>query len=208
MIVSLKCLAILVVGLAVGVVSALRADDRLSRSNAEIIGELCRGTAEKFCNDAAIPESSSVSLDFGRSGTEAYLAPHIVGVLRSRFTELSMKRGASAFEITATGEAFVAYGEPFSEGLFSARRSARTVKVSILFSLVRNGDGKVIMSAMDSLSRTDTISVAEIHNLERGTEGLSPGEPPAPSFIEKFLEPVIIGGAAGVAVYLFFTIRS
>ena len=80
--------------------------------------------------------------------------------------------------------------------------------VSILFNLMRNSDGKVLRSDWDSLARTDTIAVAEIHDLERGTERLSPGVPPEPSWLEKFLEPVIIGGAAGVAVYLFFTIRS
>jgi hypothetical protein len=73
---------------------------------------------------------------------------------------------------------------------------------------MRFEDGKILWAKSKGASLVDTVYVDDIPNLQVSSERIAKGVMPQRSAMEKFIEPFIIVGAAGVAVYLFFTIRS
>jgi hypothetical protein len=194
---------------ALGSITELRGDVDATRSNAEVMTGLCWQAAESFCAEAKIPDTAAVSLIVESGETNRFFTPTFIQVLRQRFSTLYTRRGASSIEISASVDKVnVAYGEAYSEGLFSGRKCSRTIDVRLQLSVTRNEDGRILWAGREAASRTDTVYVADIRDLEKGSQPVASGVAPAPSLLERFFEPVIIVGAAGVAVYLFFTIRS
>ena len=73
---------------------------------------------------------------------------------------------------------------------------------------MRNADGKILSAETERRSFSDTVYVDEISNLQESSKHIAAGPMPGRSALERFIGPLIIAGAAGIAVYLFFTIRS
>jgi len=164
---------------------------------------------ENFCADAKLPDTSAVSVSIGGGEVNAFFAPVVVQVLRQHFPALYSRRSASAFDISATvAGVSVLYGEGFSDGIFAGQRCRRTIDVELRLSVTRNDDGRVLWAGSEKASRSDTVYVSDIRGLQKSSLSISSGQEPAHSTLERLLEPLIIGGAAGVVVYLFFTIRS
>ena len=207
---ALKVAIIFLIGwLAFGTLCDLRADEGSTKSNAEVMSDVCLRAMENFCADAKIPDTTAVSVNIGTGEINSFFAPVIVQALRQHFSALYTRRSATATEISASiGGVSVQYGEPFSEGMFSGQRCRRTIEVNVRLSVTSKDDGRVVWADIEKASRADTIYVSEIRELQKTSLSISSGVEPAPSVLERFFEPVIIGGAAGVVVYLFFTIRS
>lgn len=195
--------------LAFGTLCELRADEGSTKSNAEVMSEVCGRAMEKFCAESKIPDTASVSVNIGTGEANGFFAPVFVQVLRQHFSTLYSRHSNAATEISVSiGGVSVQYGEAFSEGMFSGQLCKRTIEVSVRLSVTRNEDGKLLWADTETASQSDTVYVSAIRELQRTSLSVSSGVEPAPSLLERFLEPVIIGGAAGVVVYLFFTIRS
>ena len=54
----------------------------------------------------------------------------------------------------------------------------------------------------------DTVSVDQIARLSVSAQHVASGEPPRPSLWEKIVEPAILTVSSGIAIYVFFTVRS
>jgi hypothetical protein len=102
----------------------------------------------------------------------------------------------------------VQYGETFHESFFGARKTKRTLTASVSFEAtdVRSH----VVRGSGSLSRTsvDTVLVDAIPALESASVQSTHGTIPDQESLDRYLEPFVIVGATGVAVYLFFHIRS
>src|ERR1043166_2546268 len=59
-----------------------------------------------------------------------------------------------------------------------------------------------------SAQSADTVAVDEVQGLELAAAKTTHGELPSESFLDRVLEPVVIIGATGVSIYLFFHVRS
>ena len=187
----------------------LRAEEREPQSNAEIMVRLCGEAAENFLAEVNIADTSAVELSTEGGEASRFFGPVLVQTFRQHFRSLYSRPGISTVQINASvGNIGVKYSEVFSDGIFSAGKSERTIALSLQLALTRVEDGKVIWAGAKSVAHKDTVIVSDIRDLEKSSEMIARGVQPERSVLERFFEPIIIAGAAGVAVYLFFTIRS
>ncbi len=105
-------------------------------------------------------------------------------------------------------DASVIHGESFSLSFFGPRLCARTIRLSVVLTAVSLQSGKNSWTKEFSETITDTVEVDRIELLSEFAPPLTAVLLPERSFFETYLEPAIVTAAAGVAVYLFFTIRS
>ena len=83
-----------------------------------------------------------------------------------------------------------------------------SVLVSIIYQANRIPFGEILSSKSISEEISDTVSVDDISTVEDPNINITHAELPTEPFIDKFVEPFVIIGATGVAVYLFFHVRS
>ncbi|MBI5214251.1 MAG: hypothetical protein HY960_00700 [Ignavibacteriae bacterium] len=102
----------------------------------------------------------------------------------------------------------VKYDDSFRSGFLGETKARRTISLSFPFLIKESQTNKVLASSTLPYSYSDTVSVSMIPMLEQ--EGIPSTHAPLPegSFFDKLLEPFIIIGATGIAVYLFFHVRS
>ncbi len=181
----------------------------IPRSNEEIMIGLSREAADELITDWKIPDTTSIALIMENGEVNRFFSPPLLECFRQRFAALYARSGAASVDILGSVAGVgVTYGEPFSDGFFSARKSQRTVDVALRFSATRNADGKILWAGTEKRSFSDTVYVNEISKLQESSKHIATGPLPESSALERFIEPLIIAGAAGIAVYLFFTIRS
>ncbi|MGA7159537.1 MAG: hypothetical protein WBZ48_00955 [Bacteroidota bacterium] len=192
-----------------GTCQTLQGADKTPESNAEIMFSLSRETVNGFCADAKIPDTTAVNVDIENGEVNRFFTQPLVESFRQHFISLYTHSGTSSIAVlVSVAEVGVMYGEPFSGGFFSSRKSERTVAVALRYTATRTVDGKVLWAGTKRGSSVDTVYVDEIPNLQESSKFVATGAMPDHSAFERFIEPLIIAGAAGIAVYLFFTIRS
>lgn len=113
--------------------------------------------------------------------------------------------GRSSWKVRGIS-AEAAYRDIRREGFFSAPVVDRIVTVS--FSSEIATDGVVIFSGRTAAASVDTVAEGEIGSLAAGSSGIGQGAVPSLRAIDRFVEPVVIIGAAGAAIFLFFQVRS
>jgi hypothetical protein len=100
----------------------------------------------------------------------------------------------------------VHFGDVFSNSFFGPKLVERTVVIS-LQATYRTAEKYYSLPILPSTS-VDTVSYAAVKSSDVMGVPLTSYSSPSVSWFDSFLEPVIVTVAAGVAVYLFFTIRS
>lgn len=183
--------------------------EKSAKPNREILLQLCGEAIDSLTADAPIPDSSRVFLKVEEGDLDRFFASAFTTSFHHKFSSLYTQPVASGIQISVSvATAAVAYGQSFSESFLSARVCERSVEVDLRFTALRVDDGKILWAGVKKASLRDTIYVAEISALEETSARIARGVVPQPSVFERIIEPFIIVGAAGVAVYLFFTIRS
>jgi hypothetical protein len=100
----------------------------------------------------------------------------------------------------------VAYRDIRRNGLFSGAVVDRVVSAGFTSELTR--DGVVVYSGASAETAIDTVAEESIADLEEGSPESSRGRVPDMETFDRFVEPLVIIGAAGVAIFLFFQVRS
>jgi hypothetical protein len=186
----------------------LYAADRNPKPNKEVLFQACRDAVAGFIAETQIPDTTEIVLMIEGGEINRFFAQALTESFRRRFSSVFTQRAASGVEISASiAEAAVIYEQPFSEGFFFARKCERQVEVDVRMTAMRSVDGKILWAGTKSSSYADTVFVSEIPKLQQSSEHIARGVMPQRSAMERFIEPLIIVSAAGVAVYLFFTIR-
>ncbi len=122
---------------------------------------------------------------------------------------LDSANDAGIYKLTLNGvELKVRYDEPFHERLFGESKSQRVVTVTVPFTLSERQTGKVLRSETIEHVFADTVATGEISQLEQQHIPSTVAPLPDRSFFDKLLEPLLIIGSTGVAIFLFFHIRS
>jgi hypothetical protein len=179
------------------------------KSNSDILYQVCQEAVASSISDAQIPDTSTIVLKIEDGEINRFFAQPLTESFRQRFPSLFTRKTASGIEISVSiGGVSVVYGQSFSDGFFSARRSERRIDVGLRMTAMRFEDGKILWATSKGSSFVDTVYVDDIPDLQLSSERIAKGVLPQRPLMEKFIEPFIIVGAAGVAVYLFFTIRS
>jgi hypothetical protein len=102
----------------------------------------------------------------------------------------------------------VRYSDAFQDGLFGTRWSVRTAGAGFSCLVARGSERRVVVSDAFTASASDTVRVDDLPALESSSVASTRGAAPSEGFIDRIVEPFIIVGATGVAVYLLFNIRS
>jgi len=102
----------------------------------------------------------------------------------------------------------VRYIRMFKDGMFGTKSVEREVSVQLSHQLKRQRSGEVLLSRTHSRTFVDTIAVDQIDRVEQEGLNVTHAELPPDNFIDKIIEPFVIIGATGVAIYLLFHIRS
>ena len=192
-----------------GTMECLRAAEKHPKSNEGILFQVCDKAVQDFFTETRITDTTQIVLKIGGGEINGFFAQTLIESFRRQFSSLYVQQSVPGVEISASiREVSVAYGEPFSESFLSARKCERQIEVDVRLTAVRLGDGKILWAGSKSASYADTVFVSEIQNIQQSSEHIARGVMPVRSAMERFIEPFIIVSAAGVAIYLFFTIRS
>jgi hypothetical protein len=100
----------------------------------------------------------------------------------------------------------VKYDNLRKPGFFAGVIVDRTVSVSFTAEIV-NG-GAVVMNEAFEKSYTDTVAEHRLAELENSSSPSTKGILPELNTIDRYVEPFVIIGATGAAIFLFFQIRS
>ncbi len=118
-------------------------------------------------------------------------------------------RPQAPYQLTVdAAELHVRYDDAFRRGIFGTRMVRRTVSVGLSARCVRASTGEVMFGGPVDRMRADTVSIDDISTLELAGAAATHGEVPEGGLLDRFIEPFVIIGTTGVAVYLFFHLRS
>ena len=102
----------------------------------------------------------------------------------------------------------VRYDNMFKDGLFGSKHVEREVSVEFSSDLRNRVSNEILSSGTHSRTYSDTVAVDDVSRIENESISVTHGELPSEAFLDRFIEPFMIIGATGVAIYLLFHIRS
>lgn len=176
-------------------------------SNREVFYRLSDSLISAASND--VNSNSSLIVSMPRDTFSSYFQPIFLQSFAARNIPIVQRSDSSHMSLDlSVREATVVYSEVFSESFFGSRKTRRSVTLSATGTLVSAAEGKVLWSKQYVVSFSDTVNFAETENLGSSSPPLTAYVPPELSLFDSILEPAIVTIASGVAIYLFFTIRS
>jgi hypothetical protein len=179
------------------------------RTNKTLFDEACRDAGRDLAAASGLTPASSVLVRFaGGERTEFFRAPLMDAIASASRTVYTSGTAADTAVTFSVENAAVAYGSAFREGFLRERMAERAVSIDVRIEAVSVSTGRVLH--VETVQRTvrDTIAVDDIAEAGASTRRIAAGEGPGPSFWERILEPAILTVSSGIAVYLFFTVRS
>ena len=96
----------------------------------------------------------------------------------------------------------------YREGMFGAKKVKRTVTAEMAYQTIDADTREMRANGTLTKSKSDTVFVDMVPDLETANVQSTHAVLPDDSVLDRIFEPVVIVGAAGVAIYLFFHIRS
>lgn len=178
-----------------------------SISEREVVRSISDSVVNTMIDEAGIVPASSVFFQYEQGTSQPVFYNSITRTLLSRGISIVQQKSLSdtSFVITMA-QASIHYGDTFSESFLGSEYVCRTVTVS--YEGVLSTAAKVLWSGINSISCTDTVQYSEIKDLHSDDIPLSSYTLPPMSVFNSIFEPLLVSIASGVAIYLFFTIRS
>jgi hypothetical protein len=131
-----------------------------------------------------------------------------MGLVRNSVLLFSKVDSAETTLELTVRESSVFYGEPFTESFFGSSKNERRNTLLVTGTLFSASDGRALWTKDFACSFSDTIFTKDTEHIENGIPPLTSIVRPDRSLFDFLIEPAIITIASGVAIYLFFTIRS
>lgn len=187
-------------------------DSNAQPTNLQIIQKHFGDMAEQILRSASLTPEKVIGLKI-RYSPESWVADH---AFAGRFDSCGYKvkyAGDSAetapviFKVGEAG-ASVKYSNAHRFTLFGRRCAERSVTVRVQAQIYDTETGIILSGESLIAEHRDTIYVDDIPMFENPEIPMTKADLPDESFIDRFIEPIIIVGTAGVAVFLFFHIRS
>lgn len=183
-----------------------------TRSNALVIHSLIAGATRRVIDETGLKSGTPLLLRIQPSEDRPVIEQAVSSALLEagctvRADSQAADENSLAIDVRPLGIG-VSYGEAFREGLFGTRRTARKVSCDLAFEVTECSTKTIRLSRTLTAAMTDTVDVAEIQHLENPASRSTHGTMPDDSLLDRVAEPLVIIGAAGVIIYLFFHIRS
>lgn len=193
-----------------------RADESRSSSgtktNLAVMQTLIESMTRQIIEHANVPRGGNVVITFQESmdswiAQNSFIAAFSSSGFRVFTQQDTVAPGNTVFDVRGT-TLTVSYNNMFREGIWGAEKVKRTVTTALTCNATNLQTHEVLYSNSVSEMFSDTVAVDEIPSLELLSAKSTHGELPDEGFFNRMLEPIVIVGAAGVAVYLFFHVRS
>ncbi len=174
-------------------------------SNLEILQRL---TVE--CVQPTVVDVASVSLR--TDAAHGALDPAVISALRAdnkrvAVANLSQARDSSELPVTDATLSYFVDRSSIRYARSGRRHVNRIIEMDLGYVLVSQG-GEVMSDGTCSKSHEDRIGRNRIESVENDAIPMTKGQRPRRSWIRRYAEPIVVGAATGVAVYLFFSVRS
>jgi hypothetical protein len=182
------------------------------KTNLEVMQELLGQAARQIVDQSHIPSADTIHVRLKPHDDGWIAQTSIVSTLRAMGYEIlvgdtSLIRGRYLIDISSS-QLQVRYDDMFHDGFLGKKKVRRTINITFTCQTIRTSSGEVLWSDSPIQQFVDTVAVDEISNLELSSVKSTQSSLPSEAFIDKVIEPFVILGATGVAVYLFFHVRS
>lgn len=175
------------------------------RSNLEQIREQAYRLVTEISTTIKDSGCTSVAVSIFPREQAWYIDQAVSRAITDAFLELR-DSSSCAIEL-GQNEVRVDYRNPRREGLFGPKVVDRVVSVSLSVR-VRAGTGTVLASEALRGTLADKIPVSAIERVESPTLAFTHGTMDPEGLGGGLLEPLVILGAIGIAVFLLFSVRS
>lgn len=175
-------------------------------TNLEVYRLLAGRIAEKL--GANLPERSSVLIHVYPKENGWYLETGLYEGLRNRNL---ITVGSDSFDYVAefhVQDSGIRYVNPRRDGVFGEKTVERKIDLNITGKLRRQHPESVVAFEEYREEQVDTISIGDIERVENPLIQVSRGSQESEGFFSTILEPVVLLGSIGVAVFLLFHVRS
>ena len=185
------------------------------KSNREVLHQLILQLGQSVVSDARIPDTAAVSVFIPASD-----ATDDSAIVRGALLQSIRESGRKAFlrvdslppkeYLLSVGASrtSVHYHDMFRDGFLGSKKVLRSISARLTCEIVNAASKEVLYSNTPSRAWIDTIMVDDISRLERGAPASGRAELPQEGFFDRAIEPFVIIGATGIAVFLFFHVRS
>ena len=178
------------------------------KTNREIFFRLCDSAMDEIVSSYGIV-SMPVYVKTGNDTISSYFREQIIQSLASRNVAVFLRGDSTATTLELNvQESSVFYSEVFTESFFGERKTERNVGLVINVTQISNPGFKVISVHEVIKNFTDTVAYSIVDQVNAPAPPVSKYVKPELTFFDSIVEPAIVTIASGVAMYLFFTIRS
>ena len=167
---------------------------------------------KQIIDHSNIAQDESIVVNF-QQGEDMWIAQNsFIATLKSSGYKVysgkdSIVQGKIVFDVTGI-DLKTRYDDTFRESFLGTKKIKRTVIAALACQMTDMRAQEVIFSKSFSETFSDTVMVDQINTLELPSAKSTHAELPSEDFFDRILEPFVIIGATGVAIYLFFHVRS
>lgn len=188
--------------------STIFSQDYQRLSNASIVKQLCDSLNERAAVEASLPHTSSLSVTLTAGSVYSLARQSAMEILQNYVSNLFFLDTADITANILFSPPVIRYSEPLSDGFFSSSKVQRSISVEAIFSFEETATRKLVWAGTIQKSFSDTLLFSDIDNIEQNGVIILKGERKPRKIFDSILDPLIITAATGIAIYLFFTIRS
>ncbi len=176
------------------------------KKNLDILQEVAERVALRVSSN--IPAHGTVCIQINPKDAAWYIESGLYNGFRRSNVEIATADSAMYLVVFSLRDSHIRYEKPRGDNVFGDRVVDRRIGLGLDVKLEqRSGSGPLLVQRFDEES-TDTISAAYIEFVENPLVAASKGTLQSGSFFSSFLEPVLILGSVGIAVFLLFHVRS
>lgn len=184
-----------------------QAEDALPPTTLSVYQQLTGEALGQMLGALHVPDSLKVSVSVEPADAYWYIEAALLRDLRKSGMQ-PIPAGGSWRLQCAVKEANVRYANIRRDGLLGARVVDRTVTLALWLRVSDREQSAYLADTEWRSQRTDTIDVAHVEKVEHPEIAATRGVVPSEGFFSSWLEPLIMVGAVGVAIFLLFTTRS
>lgn len=182
------------------------------RTNLELMQASVQAITEEIVAASRLIDGDSVSVSVA-SGEYGWIAEQaIMAKLKSRNLQVFL-RGDDPTQVryaldVKSSKMEVRYENMIKDGLLGTKRTEREIIVVMSGQVENTSRHEVLYSGLLSKSFMDTLDVDEIDAVEHKDIKITHSDLPPDDFLDRIIEPFVIIGAAGAAIFLLFHVRS
>lgn len=183
---------------------------RSTQTNVEVMQSLIARISDKVISYSNIPAKESISVRYP-AVDDAWIAKTVI-------TPKLKSAGYKVFDYDSINDKLlfdvndltlgVQYTNMFRDGFFGEKRVTRSISVNLAVEVKDCLTNEIFFSGLLNEELSDTVSVDEIENLESASAKRTRADIPNNDILDHIVEPIVIIGAVGVSVYLFYYIRT